>query len=507
MAEKLSPDGLRSFVEGTGANKIYHVGTLKYTRPALAILFFWLIWGDFCYTVMEAVTGPIMQLKFQKLDASNTEIGLILGTIPGIVYSILNPIISFRSDRFRSRWGRRIPFILGSLPFLVIFLVCLGFGDRIGMWLYGHLGFLLKGVSENFVVMLTLGALLVTFTFFNTFVTSTFWYLFNDVVPEHLLARFMSWFRVIGLASGSMYSFFIFPFSGTHSTEIFLSAALLYLVGFGLMCLFVKEGEYPPPPPYVDGQVGPIAAIKTYGKETHAFRHYWYMWLCSFIGSIGGGSGLFGLYFSLALGLNMHQIGRISGTVGLAVGLLTIGAGWLADRYHPIRVVLAGSLLGALISPIGLMWLFWHPPPNVVFMVSLGVGLCLSAPAQAMVGMGDPPMLMRIFPRSRYGQFCSTNAVWRAMGGIIGGGLAGIYLDIVAHFVGRERAYYYLPFWSMFFHLPGLFLLFRLYGSWKKHGGDDAYVAPVLAEAGKDVVAPVSPAMTTLHVPNIRTHE
>jgi len=49
--------------------------------------------------------------------------------------------------------------------------------------------------------------------------------------------------------------------------------------------------------------------------------------------------------------------------------------------------------------------------------------------------------------------------------------------------------------------------LFRLYGSWKKHGGDDAYVAPVLAEAGKDVVAPVSPAMTTLHVPNIRTHE
>ena len=79
---------------GVGPNKIYHAGTLTYTKAALAGLFFWLLWGDFCYTVMESVTGPIMQLKFQKLDASNTEIGLILGTIPSIVYSILNPIIT-----------------------------------------------------------------------------------------------------------------------------------------------------------------------------------------------------------------------------------------------------------------------------------------------------------------------------------------------------------------------------------------------------------------------------
>src|ERR1700692_4138885 len=126
--------------------KSYHAGTLSYTKPALAILFFWLLWGDFCYTVMEAVTGPIMQLKFKHLDASNTEIGLIIGTIPGLVYSILNPIISFKSDRFRSRWGRRIPFILFSLPFLVFFLVCLGFGDRMGFWLHEHLGFLFAGV-------------------------------------------------------------------------------------------------------------------------------------------------------------------------------------------------------------------------------------------------------------------------------------------------------------------------------------------------------------------------
>ncbi len=460
--------------------KTYRAGTLTYTKPALAILFFWLIWGDFCYTVMEAVTGPIMQLKFKSLNASNTEIGLILGTFPGIVYSILNPIISFRSDRFRSRWGRRIPFIAFSLPFLVIFLVALGLGDRIGLWLHGHFGYLLPGLSATQSVVLALGILLVSFTFFNTFVTSTFWYLFNDVVPEPLLARFMSWFRVVGLASGAFYNFFILPHSATHATEIFLFAALLYLVGFGLMCLNVREGQYPPPDPYVGGGTGPVAAIKCYAVGTHAFPHYWYLWINTFIGAIGGGTGTFMLYFYLTIGLTLKEYSVIEGCVLVIAGVLTPIAGWLADRFHPIRVVLVASLVSLfIIAPVNLSWLFWHPAPAVVFWVILIIRTCLAAPTQALMGMWDPPMLMRLFPRANYGQFCSTNGVWRAVGHIIGGGLAGGYLDIVSHWVGRDEAYYYLPVWNLCFGLPGFYFLYRLYRSWQSHGGDQSYVAPV----------------------------
>jgi len=476
--------------------KIYHCGTLTYTTRHLAILFFWLLWGDFCYTVMESVTGPIMQLKFQALNASNTEIGLILGTIPGIVYSFLNPIISFKSDRYRSAWGRRIPFILFTLPFLVLFLLALAFGNQIGLAI-AHLGIFGKTISSDQVVILTLGTLLVSFTFFNTFVTSTFWYLFNDVVPEHLLARFMAWFRVISTLSAAAYMYFIFPYSGTHSTQIFVSAALLYFVGFGLMCTNVKEGEYPPPTPYDGGGTGPIAAIKTYGKETHSFMHYWYLWFCTFIGGIGGGVGMFGLFFSLALGLSMKQISVINTTVLIAVSILTIGTGWLADRFHPIRVVLVGATMGLLlVTPSGLIWLFWLPSPTIVFYVSLGIAIGLTAPAQALSGMWDPPMLMRLFPRSHYGQFCSTNAVWRAMGGIIGGGLSGAYLDIVTHFVGKERAYFYIPIWSLFFAIPSYGLLIGLYFSWKRYGGDDSYVPPVLTPKAQATTTPPQPIHT-----------
>lgn len=461
--------------------KVYRCGSLTYTKPALAILLFWLFWGDVCYTLMESVTGPIMQLKFKALEASNTEIGLILGTIPAILYSILNPVISFKSDRYRGPRGRRIPFILFSLPFLVAGLVGLAYGDRLGLWIYAHLGILGKGVSANHVALWTLGALLVTFTFFNTFVCSTFWYLFNDVVPEHMLSRFMSWFRMLGTLSAAFYSFFIFPYSGTHSTQIFIGAALLYLVGFGMMCYNVKEGDYPPSPPNIDGQTGPFSSIKTYAKETLSIKHYWFQWLGSFIGSISGGMATFSLFFSLAIGLNLQQIGSISGSVSLVVSVLVLGTGWLADRYHPIRVVMAGSIFGMLIvTPANLIWLFWHPVPQVAYWVALALGLGLSAPLQAMFAMGDPPLLMRIFPRERYGQFCATNGLMRAVGGIIGGTLAGCFLDLVGHWVGKERAYFYIPLWSMCFSLPGFFCTWNLFRSWKKHGGDDSYVPPMI---------------------------
>lgn len=485
----------------------YAVGTLTYTRPALAVLFFWLLWGDVCYTLMESVTAPIMLKRFEKLGAMNWEIALILSTIPTTIYSILNPVISFKSDRFRSRWGRRIPFIVTTLPCLVLALVGLAFGDRLGFWLCGVLH--IPGVSSNRMILWTLGVLLVTFTFFNTFVTSTFWYLFNDVVPEHLLARFMSWFRVVGTLSAAFYSICIFPYSGTHSTGIFLGAALLYLVGFGLMCLNVKEGRYPPPAPYVDGGTGPVAMIKTYVEGCHSHRIYWYLWLCTVLSQVGAGVALFDLYLKQSAGLSMAQIGLIAGTVSIVVSVLVLGVGWLADRIHPIRVVFTAQVLGwTLVAPAAMTWIFWHPGPEAVwvfhfsplqnisllhnfaqfeiqkvFLIALVIYVGITAPVTALNTMWDPVMLMRVFPRANLGQFCSTNAVWRSIGAMIGALLAGGFLDLITPWVGKDQRYFYCPVWTVCFAVPATLLFFKFYRTWKRHGGDASYVAPMIETA------------------------
>ena len=45
----------------------FHVGTLVYTKATLARLFFWLLWGDVCFMLMENVVPSILPVRFQQL--------------------------------------------------------------------------------------------------------------------------------------------------------------------------------------------------------------------------------------------------------------------------------------------------------------------------------------------------------------------------------------------------------------------------------------------------------
>jgi len=509
--------------------KLYHAGTLTYTKAALVILFFWLIWGDICYMLMEAVTGPIMLLRYKSYGAANWEIALLLNTAPLILHIILNPVISFKSDRYRSRWGRRIPFLLFTAPIVALGLVGLAYGDRMAFWLHDILG--IEAMSPEKTAMWLLGILLLVFMFFNSFVTSTFWYLFNDVVPEHLLARFMSWFRFVSVLCQMLYSFYIFPQSEAHAVEIFLGAAAVCLFGFGLMCLNVREGKYPPPPAYDKGKTGATAAVKTYAKECHSHRIYWYLWISTMIGSIGGGVATFDILFKQAIGLTLQEIGIIAGILNFLVAILVLIAGWLADRYQPARVVMVGHVLSLVIlAPATFVWLFWRPEPGAiwtvdlsflpfmdlswvdlsfvnlpswhlgdyrvfeigqVFLVALVVYVAIQAPILALNTMKDPPMLMRTFPRSRYGQFCSVHAVWRAAGTMGGSLLVGFFFDYLSPIVGKDAAYYWGPVWNTFFAIPSLVLFVLFYLEWRRLGGN-YYVPPVPGEDGGMAIVAVA---------------
>jgi MFS family permease len=480
---------------GTGPGKVYRAGTLAYTKPALAVLFFWLLWGDFCYFLMEAVVPSIMPLKFKALEASNTLIGLVVVSIPMSMGLVANPIISYQSDRCRSRWGRRIPYILFSVPFLVISLIGLGFGLEITGHLRGILGPLVAGWSPNTLAIAVISVLMILFSFFNTFVNAVYWYLFNDVVPEHLLARFMSFFRLVSLGTGSLYQLFIFQYANTYSTWIFVGAALIYLFGFGLMCLNVKEGKYPPPPENMDGKTGVVSAVKTYAQECLGHRLYWYQFLSQTFGACGASILVYSIFGSLALGLSLQQIGTIASAGTITTACLMPVSGWLADRYHPIRLVLASSLFNfVVLCPLGLIWLFWIPSPTVVFWYFMATTVLLGAPNGALSLVGDPPLLMRLFPRSRYGQFCSANNLWRSIGFAGGAPLAGMYLDFVTSHSKTSCPYFFIPYWQMACSALSVVCIYHLYQTWKALGGDEAYTPPLPKVSQADADLAIAPA-------------
>ena len=63
------------------AAKTSKCGTLEYTKLGLIALFGWLLWGDFCYTIMEAVVPSLVPLKLKSLNCPNWVMGMIISVI------------------------------------------------------------------------------------------------------------------------------------------------------------------------------------------------------------------------------------------------------------------------------------------------------------------------------------------------------------------------------------------------------------------------------------------
>ena len=458
----------------------YKVGTLTYTKAGLITLFVYLLWGDFCWSLMETVMPSILPLKFKAIGAPNWELGLIMATIPSLMTTIINPIISFKSDRFRSRWGRRIPFLAAVTPFLVIFLVLLGYEEPISRWI--QLTVLGGKYSYPSVAIWVIGVLMVGFQFFNLFTQAIFYYLFNDVVPHAFLARFVALFRIAGGAAGIFYNYFIFKYANEYMGEIFLGAGLLFLVGYGMMCWKVKEGEYPPPPPYVGNEHGLVASIKTYALECFSHRFYWYLFISNSFQAMTWVSGAFGLLLNTQyMGFSLAFLGTLGAVTGIIGLVLNYPGGVIADRWHPLRVHIAVSAVNFLASPINFLFIFfWRPHMTLDAAMHLHVVMALITLPLGIVGSAcEIPLLMKLFPQERYGQFCSANAMIRGFAMAIGGIGCGAFLDFMKQFnPDPNYCYRFVWVWNFAASVGYFTFLLMVYFGWKRLGGLKNYNPP-----------------------------
>ena len=465
---------------GASANgtRVYRCGSLVYTRKGLILLFAWLLWGDVCFQLMETIIPSILPLKLKSLGSSNVVIGLIMTSLPGVFNTTICPWVSFKSDRYRSRWGRRMPFILCTMPFLTAALLLIAFADPIATWLHAAL-FQGTSCTRTMVAIGCLALFVGLFDLFNMFVNSVFWYLFNDVVPQHHLARFMAYFRLAATLTAAFYNFFLFKFALSHMRKIYLGVAVLYFLGFGLMCLKIKEGEYPPPDD-ADKQPSLLRDIRVFANECFTTPFYWDMFLYTMFTAIGGCMWMYIVFFEQSLGLDLDQIGKIKAANLIAVACCLLFAGSLVDRWHPVRMVMYASLWAAVTGFNNLIWLVADTPPaQVLFWVML-CGLFASAPYSAVYQSAAGPREMLLFPKDRYGQFCGAQALVRSLGTMTGGAIAGLFLDFIkrGYETGSLVPYRYIYFWIGLFTCLAAGYNYRVYRTWKQRGAEAGYRPP-----------------------------
>jgi MFS family permease len=418
----------------------YRVGTLVYTRSGLLALFGWLLWGDFVFTLMESVMPSLLPLILKDHGASNKAIAIIVGTIYMVANAALNPVISYRSDRFRSRWGRRRPFIVVTTPFVVLFLAAIPFGPEI-LRLIGGVGWVsrLLAVSPVAPIILVFGFLVAGFQVFNMFISSVYYYLIPDVVPQELLGRFYGLFRVFGTAAGAVFSYFIFGRAETWMREIFVGVAVIYGFCILLMCWRVKEGEYPPPIQESHGHWW--SGIQNYGRECYGSSHYWWVFLAYSCLGWSGCCNVFNIFFARdEMGFSLDLIGKVGAYVSVMLILLTYPFGIVLDRWGSHKTLIVNLMLVA-VSAVLMFYLATGIVSCIVWSVVRSVPL-------ALAGLALMKWTVDVYPRDRYGQFGSAGALFYSIGGMVLGPLAGWFIDWV-------KIYRYLLVWQAAFAALG----------------------------------------------------
>ena len=112
------------------------VGTLSYTSGGIVILFLWLLWGDFAWSMRDRSVGPMASWYLDHIGVPKLLFGLLMSSFPALIGLILGPIISVKSDRHRGKWGRRIPFLLVTTPIAAFGMIGLAMTPLMAKWLH-----------------------------------------------------------------------------------------------------------------------------------------------------------------------------------------------------------------------------------------------------------------------------------------------------------------------------------------------------------------------------------
>lgn len=427
--------------------KTWQAGTLVYTSGGLVILFLWLLWGDFAWSMRERSVGPMAQWYLNHLNVPNLLFGLLISSFPALIGLIFSPIVAVKSDRHRGRYGRRIPFLLITTPIAALGMIGLGLtpvfaswlhhafnpAEPIGKWLHQNLsgnsvGTSLLAATQNevFVALVCFGIFWAAFEFATITSQTVFSGLINDVVPRPFLGRFYGLFRAVSLIDGMLVNFWIIGHVPTHFTVILISIGSFYGLAFMWVCLKVKEGEYSPPPPappQLNAIGGFAREVKSYCADCFSNGYYISIFLFLMAAALAFAPlNTFAIPYARSLGVDMNIYGKFLALTYLISFCLSFFLGWLADLLHPLRLAMATLVCYIVVTILGSLY-----ATNATAFLALWVA---HGVLSGCYFTSSASLAQRLFPHAKFAQFASAAAMFTAMGNMFIGPAMGTIIDL-----------------------------------------------------------------------------
>lgn len=390
----------------------------------LAVLF-WLLVGDLAISIRERAALPSGLELLRRNGASDTTTSLLMSTVPALLSVLLVPFLGYHSDRLRSRWGRRRPFLLVAAPVGCAAMLGLAFSPALGALADAALGALSPGRR-----LCNLAAFSLFWTIFECAgisAVSLFTGLVNDVVPPRLLGRFYAAFRIVGLGVGIAFNSWVFALTDQYLFQILLAIGVVFGLALLLVCLMVRE-----PPADADpggrGAGGWRALAVPRAHVLACFAHRPFLWAVAafMLASVTFNPfNTFYQYYAHLSGMPKSTLGTLT-AYGYAISIgSAFGIGWLVDHYGALRV--SSLIMGVYCGAAAIGYLSLGDPACFPWFYLAHVvvsGAWFTAAAS---------MPMALFPKARFVQYNSTKDLMVVLGNVVVSGAQGPVLDLSGH--------------------------------------------------------------------------
>ncbi len=186
--------------------------------------------------------------------------------------------------------------------------------------------------------------------------------------------------------------------------------------------------------------------------------------MMTFAGVAFGSLNIFSLPYAKNLGMSMDLYGKglaLTYLVSLALAWIL---GWLADRFHPLRMAIATLVGYALVMIAG--WLFATSSTSFFIVWVLHGVLCGSYFTSA-ASLGQ-----RLFPHSKFAQFASAAGILASSGQMLLGPGLGLLID------ATDKNYRHTFSVSILLTIVALLTAGAVHVKFMRLGGPGGYSAP-----------------------------
>ncbi len=292
--------------------------------------------------------------------------------------SVSDPLVGYFSDKTKSRFGRRIPYIVLGTPVLAVTMVLIWFPLTDG---------------PSFLNGLWLGVNLLLFWLAYTVVVAPYLSLLPEIAPEDKNRNFVGGFLGFGEVLGTLMGAAVFPIlinkfkDGLTIGPVVLSdgfkvvgiiAGIGILVFFALTSIFIKEK------PYADSKDVPLNFYQTVRAtlKNPAYPNFLVMiaLLRLLVDVI---FVLLPYYVTYRLHLDEGFAGALSGAIILGAVVFFPLIIWASNKYGKKIVFSLGLLSFAIFLPLAILVPFIPVSGDSAMMVASGVVFAFLAPGAA----------------------------------------------------------------------------------------------------------------------------